>query len=145
MNRIVQPAVGNTLRCKGWRQEGILRMLENTVANGESPEKLIIYGSTGQAARDWDSYHAIVSALNILQIVNYLKTGTVDAGTIFEATALSHRLDYVKIPAQFNIPSTAHLIRLTFPVDNEAAVARFEVFILKQHAIFKRHGFKLLS
>ena len=66
MNRIVQPAVGNTLRCKGWRQEGILRMLENTVANGESPEKLIIYGSTGQAARDWDSYHAIVSALKQL-------------------------------------------------------------------------------
>lgn len=66
MNSIVQPAVGNTLRCKGWRQEGILRMLENTVANGESPEKLIIYGSTGQAARDWDSYHAIVSALKQL-------------------------------------------------------------------------------
>ena len=28
---------GATLRCKGWRQEGILRMLENTLANGEKP------------------------------------------------------------------------------------------------------------
>ena len=66
MNSIIQPAVGNTLRCKGWRQEGILRMLENTLANAESPEKLIVYGSTGQAARDWESYHTIVSALKQL-------------------------------------------------------------------------------
>jgi urocanate hydratase len=66
MNRIIEPAVGNTLRCKGWRQEGILRMLENTLANAESPEKLIVYGSTGQAARDWESYHTIVSALKQL-------------------------------------------------------------------------------
>ena len=66
MNHVIEPAVGNTLRCKGWRQEGILRMLENTLANAESPEKLIVYGSTGQAARDWESYHTIVSALKQL-------------------------------------------------------------------------------
>ena len=66
MNRIIEPAVGNRLRCKGWRQEGILRMLENTLANAESPEKLIVYGSTGQAARNWESYDTIVSALKQL-------------------------------------------------------------------------------
>lgn len=57
---------GTALRCQGWRQEGILRMLENTLANGERPEDLIIYGSTGQAARDWPSYHAIVDILKSL-------------------------------------------------------------------------------
>ena len=41
-------------------------MLENTIANGERPEDLIIYGSTGQAARDWRSYHAIVERLRDL-------------------------------------------------------------------------------
>ncbi|TCP42624.1 urocanate hydratase [Tamaricihabitans halophyticus] len=62
----VQPARGAELRCQGWRQEGILRMLENTVANGERPDELVIYGGIGKAARDWPSYHAIVAALRDL-------------------------------------------------------------------------------
>ena len=63
MNHLPQPATGSRLRCRGWRQEGILRMLENTLANAESPETLIVYGSTGQAARNWESYHKIVDCL----------------------------------------------------------------------------------
>lgn len=66
MKTLPQPATGAQLRCKGWRQEGILRMLENTLANAESPENLIVYGSTGQAARDWDSYDKIVECLKRL-------------------------------------------------------------------------------
>lgn len=62
----VEPARGDTLRCKGWRQEGILRMLENTVANGEKPAELIVYGGSGRAARNWESFHAIVAALKAL-------------------------------------------------------------------------------
>ena len=41
-------------------------MLENTVANGEYPEKLIIYGGSGKAARNWEAYHGIVAALRNL-------------------------------------------------------------------------------
>ena len=62
----VEPARGDTLRCKGWRQEGILRMLENTVANGEKPAELIVYGGSGRAARNWECFHAIVAALKTL-------------------------------------------------------------------------------
>jgi urocanate hydratase len=62
----VEPARGDTLRCKGWRQEGILRMLENTVHNGEKPAELIVYGGSGRAARNWGSFHAIVAALKSL-------------------------------------------------------------------------------
>ena len=63
MSKRISAATGNQLRCLGWRQEGILRMLENTLDNGERQEDLIIYGSTGQAARNWESYHAIVRLL----------------------------------------------------------------------------------
>ena len=42
--RTVRPATGPALRCRGWRQEGLLRMLENTVAIGERPADLVIYG-----------------------------------------------------------------------------------------------------
>jgi urocanate hydratase len=57
---------GPTLRCKGWKQETILRMLENNMENAEKPEELVIYGGIGKCARNWESYHAIVAALKEL-------------------------------------------------------------------------------
>lgn len=58
---------GLELRCQGWRQEGMLRMLENTLANGERPEDLIVYGGSGKVARNWESFRAIVSTLKSLR------------------------------------------------------------------------------
>ncbi len=63
----IKAARGKSLRCKGWRQEGILRMLENNLENAEIPEKLIVYGGTGKAARNWDAYHKIVESLEELE------------------------------------------------------------------------------
>jgi len=54
---------GSTLRCKGWKQETLLRMLENNMENAESPEYLVVYGGIGKCARNWESYHAIVKSL----------------------------------------------------------------------------------
>ena len=63
----VKAARGDTLRCKGWRQESILRMLENNMENAERAEGLVVYGGIGKAARNWESYHAIVKALTELE------------------------------------------------------------------------------
>jgi len=63
----VKATRGKNLRCKGWRQEGILRMLENNLENAELPDKLIVYGGTGKAARNWESYHKIVETLKELE------------------------------------------------------------------------------
>ncbi|MDB6176204.1 urocanate hydratase [Paracoccus sp. Z330] len=54
---------GLELRCKGWRQEAILRMLENNLENAERPEDLMIYMSRAKAARDWNAYGKIEKAL----------------------------------------------------------------------------------
>lgn len=54
---------GSNLRCKGWKQEAILRLLENNMENAENPEQLTIYGGIGKCARNWESYHAIVESL----------------------------------------------------------------------------------
>jgi len=59
----ITAARGNELRCKGWRQEALLRMLENVLENGENQKELIVYASLGKAARNWPSYHAIVNTL----------------------------------------------------------------------------------
>ena len=42
-------------------------MLENTIQNGERPLDLIIYGGTGQAARDWRCLEVIVESLRALR------------------------------------------------------------------------------
>jgi urocanate hydratase len=62
----IEIGTGDTLRCRGWRQEGVLRMLENTLHNGEKPQELIVYGGSGRAARNWPAYHAIVEVLKDL-------------------------------------------------------------------------------
>lgn len=65
--RSVKAQRGSELRCKGWRQESILRMLENNLENAERAEDLVVYGGIGKAARNWESYHAIVDALKNLE------------------------------------------------------------------------------
>ncbi len=63
----VVAARGKRLRCKGWKQESLLRMLENTLENAEDPSRLVVYGGIAKAARNWESYHAIVHALRNLE------------------------------------------------------------------------------
>jgi urocanate hydratase len=63
----IRAARGPQLRCKGWRQEALLRLLENVLENGENPRELVVYAALGKAARDWGSYQAIVEALKILE------------------------------------------------------------------------------
>ncbi len=61
-----RPAVATPdtpLRCKSWRTEAILRMLENNLHNSEEPDKLIVYGGTGKAARNPESLAGIKKAL----------------------------------------------------------------------------------
>ncbi|NVZ65227.1 urocanate hydratase [Pseudomonas gingeri] len=58
---------GNQLRCRGWRQEALLRLLENVLAVGENPEELVVYAALGRAARDWPSHDAIVHALKTMR------------------------------------------------------------------------------
>jgi urocanate hydratase len=67
MGKIIKVTTGKKLRCKGWKQEGILRMLENNLENAEIPEELIIYGGTGKAARNWECYDKIVETLKNLE------------------------------------------------------------------------------
>ncbi len=59
---------GSEIECKGWVQEAALRMLMNNLDPdvAESPEDLVVYGGTGKACRNWDSYDALVCSLKSL-------------------------------------------------------------------------------
>ena len=54
---------GPLLRARGWRQEALLRLLENVLSVGEDPDRLIVYAALGKAARNWPAHQAIVKAL----------------------------------------------------------------------------------
>lgn len=60
---------GTQLSCKGWGQEAALRMLMNNLDPevAEKPDELVIYGGTGKAARNWQSFDAIVRSLQSLE------------------------------------------------------------------------------
>lgn len=68
-NKIIKAPTGKNISCKGWIQEAALRMLMNNLDPdvAERPEELIVYGGSGKAARNWESFESIVSSLKKLE------------------------------------------------------------------------------
>ncbi|MBT2814710.1 urocanate hydratase [Staphylococcus coagulans] len=69
MAREVKAKKGLEIECKGWEQEAVLRMLYNNLDPevAEHPDKLVVYGGIGKAARNWESFDAIVKTLRRLE------------------------------------------------------------------------------
>ena len=67
--RPVRAPRGTTKSCQGWAQEAAMRMLMNNLDPdvAERPDDLVVYGGTGKAARDWNSFDAIVRTLQSLK------------------------------------------------------------------------------
>ncbi len=68
-SRVVRAPRGTQISCKGWLQEAALRMLMNNLDPdvAERPQDLIVYGGRGRAARNWESFDAIVKSLRELE------------------------------------------------------------------------------
>jgi urocanate hydratase len=69
MAPVIRAPRGTTRTAKGWIQEAAKRMLMNNLDPevAEHPEQLVVYGGRGKAARDWESFHRIVAALDRLE------------------------------------------------------------------------------
>ncbi|MFI9752522.1 urocanate hydratase [Streptomyces collinus] len=67
--RPVRAPRGTEPSALGWQQEAALRMLQNNLDPevAEHPDKLVVYGGTGKAARDWRSFDAMVRTLQGLK------------------------------------------------------------------------------
>ncbi|GAA4689200.1 urocanate hydratase [Streptomyces chumphonensis] len=67
--RTVRSPRGTDLSARGWQQEAALRMLQNNLDPevAEHPDRLVVYGGTGKAARDWRSFDAMVRTLRTLK------------------------------------------------------------------------------
>jgi urocanate hydratase len=67
--RPVRAPRGTALACKGWPQEAAMRMLMNNLDPdvAEDPDRLVVYGGSGRAARSWACFDAIVATLKDLE------------------------------------------------------------------------------
>jgi urocanate hydratase len=68
-SRTVRAPRGTEISCRGWQQEAALRMLMNNLDPdvAEDPDRLVVYGGTGRAARSWEAFEAIVRTLRTLE------------------------------------------------------------------------------
>src|SRR3981081_2311168 len=67
--RVIRAARGPQLSAKSWLTEAPLRMLMNNLDPevAEKPHELVVYGGIGRAARDWESFDRMVTALRALE------------------------------------------------------------------------------
>jgi len=68
--RIVHPPRGTQLHCKNWLLEAPFRMIQHNLdpdVAGE-PDKLIVYGGRGKAARNWEAFDAILETLQKMDV-----------------------------------------------------------------------------
>jgi len=68
-SRVVRAPRGSELTCKSWLTEAVYRMIQNNLDPevAEKPENLVVYGGRGQAARNWESFDAILATLKDLE------------------------------------------------------------------------------
>ena len=67
--RVIRSPRGSDLTCKNWLSEAAYRMIQNNLDPevAEKPEDLVVYGGRGKAARDWESFDAILESLKNLE------------------------------------------------------------------------------
>ncbi|HEX7637926.1 MAG TPA: urocanate hydratase [Burkholderiaceae bacterium] len=66
--RPVRAPRGPELHCRNWLVEAAYRMIQNNLDPevAENPDALVVYGGIGKAARDWESFDAILATLRRL-------------------------------------------------------------------------------
>jgi urocanate hydratase len=66
--RVIRAPRGPERTCQGWIQEAALRMLMNNLDPevAEDPDRLVVYGGSGKAARTWHDFDALVTTLRKL-------------------------------------------------------------------------------
>jgi len=67
--RTIRAPRGSQLSCKSWLTEAAWRMLQNNLDPdvAEDPQRLVVYGGIGRAARDWTCFDQILASLRELE------------------------------------------------------------------------------
>jgi len=65
---VIRAPRGPVKTCKSWIAEAAYRMIQNNLDPdvAENPQRLVVYGGIGRAARDWACYDKILEMLREL-------------------------------------------------------------------------------
>lgn len=68
--REVRAPRGTTRVCKSWQIEAAYRMIQNNLDPevAGDPDRLIVYGGSGKAARSWEAFNAILETLRSMDV-----------------------------------------------------------------------------
>jgi urocanate hydratase len=68
IGEVVRAPRGTKLSCRSWLTEAAFRMIQNNLDPevAENPAELVVYGGIGKAARNWESFDAILATLKSL-------------------------------------------------------------------------------
>ncbi len=83
-----------------------------------------------------------VYAINISQIINYLKLSVVDAGILFKSVARMNKLKFIKIPEKYNQIKTGYLAEISY--GKSKTKEKLFKFILKHLDIYRKWGFTVI-
>ena len=85
---------GNKLSCANWQIEAPFRMIQNNLDPevAEKPQDLVVYGGSGKAARNWESFHKIVATLRSLKPDETLLVQSGKPVAVFRTHAWSPRV-----------------------------------------------------
>ncbi len=86
LEEIAKLVKSSELHCKNWQIEGVLRMLHNVIHPevAKDSRNLIVYGGTGKAARNWESFHKIAEVLMELDVDDTLLIQSGKPVAVFE-------------------------------------------------------------
>ncbi|MBF8292337.1 MAG: urocanate hydratase, partial [Steroidobacteraceae bacterium] len=67
--RVIRAPRGNKLTCGSWLTEAPYRMIQNNLDPevAEHPDRLVVYGGIGKAARNWEAFDRILAVLTRLK------------------------------------------------------------------------------
>jgi urocanate hydratase len=93
-HRVVRAPRGTERTCRGWIQEAALRMLMNNLDPdvAEDPDRLVVYGGSGKAARTWRDFDTIVAQLRKLENDQTLLVQSGKAVGVFRTHPLAPRV-----------------------------------------------------
>ena len=87
--------------------------------------------------------NTVVYAINISQIINYLKMSTVDTGIIFRSLAKVNGLKFVEIPRKYNQIKNGYIVEVTYG-KNKRLKDELYKFILDHLYVYKEYGFTIV-
>src|SRR4051812_32327232 len=92
--RVIRAPRGPERSCKGWIQEAALRMLMNNLDPevAEDPDRLVVYGGSGKAARTWADFDTLVATLRKLEDNENLLVQSGRPVGVFRTHALAPRV-----------------------------------------------------